>query len=144
MRDGFTDSVTEAVHYDITVECVDGYGKTHTLNATLGYRASDPYAVTMAFHVPGDTVVWTFGRELLTTGLRAPAGDGDVHVWHERDDVKGDRVLIELCSPDGQLLASARADDVRHFLTRTGRAVPYGAESEHLDIDLLLTHLLTA
>nr|WP_246144944.1 SsgA family sporulation/cell division regulator [Actinacidiphila oryziradicis] len=26
-------------------------------------------------------MTWTFARNLLAAGLRAPSGDGDVHIW---------------------------------------------------------------
>ncbi len=81
MRDAFKDSVTDDVNHDVTMDCVDACGNAHTLEATFGYTPSDPYAVTLTFHVPGEAVVWTFSRELLMLGLDEPAGDGDVHVW---------------------------------------------------------------
>lgn len=144
MRDAFKDSVTDDVFHDVTMDCVDSCGNAHTLEATLGYTATDPYAVTLTFNVPEDKVVWTFSRELLMLGLDEPAGDGDVHVWPETDSTGSAGVMIELCSPDGHLLALARTRDVRRFLTLSCRLVPVDSESQHLDIDGLLSQLFTA
>ena len=36
----------------------------------LRYETSDPYAVRLTFHLPGDApVTWVFGRELLIDGV---------------------------------------------------------------------------
>ncbi len=53
-------------------------------------------------------------------------------------------VMIQLCSPDGHLLALARTRDIRRFLTRSCRLVPVDSESAHLDIDALLNQLLAS
>lgn len=142
MRDAFKDSVTDDVNHDVTMDCVDSCGNAHTLEATLGYAPADPYAVTLSFHVPGEPVVWTFSRELLMLGLDEPAGDGDVHVWPETDSSGSAGVMIELCSPDGHLLALARTRDIRRFLTRSCMLVPVDSETTFLDIDGLLDQLL--
>jgi Streptomyces sporulation and cell division protein, SsgA len=146
MRDVFKESVAQDVRHDVTIECVDACGNAHTLDAAFGYDPKDPYAVTMTFYVPGDCVVWTFGRELLLTGLHDPAGDGDVHVWPEgdTDGSPASAVMVELCSPDGHLLALVRGTDVQRFLNRTYDLVPVGNEEAHLDLDSLLTQLLAS
>lgn len=146
MRDVFKDSVADDVRHDVTIECVDACGNPHTLEAAFGYDPKDPYAVTMTFYVPGDHVVWTFGRELLLTGIHDPAGDGDVHVWPEgeTDGSQASAVMVELCSPDGHLLALVRGNDVRRFLNRTYEHVPVGTEAAHLDLDGLVSQLLAS
>lgn len=144
MLDAYKDSVANDVSHDITMDCVDALGKAHTLDATLGYEPTDPYAVTLTFYVPGDSVVWTISRELLAAGLQEPAGDGDVHVWPETDALGQPTVLIELCSPDGHLLASAATRDIRYFLGRSFTMVPEGTEVEHFDVDSLLSRLLAS
>lgn len=146
MRDTFKESVADDVRHDVTMDCVDACGNAHTLEAAFGYDAKDPYAVTLTFYVPGDSVVWTFGRELLLSGLHDPAGDGDVHVWPEGDldGSPATAVMIELCSPDGHLLALVNGNDVRRFLNRTYALVPVGHEAKSLDLDGLLTLLLAS
>ncbi len=143
MLDAFKDSVANDVSHDISMDCVDALGKAHTLEATLGYEPTDPFAVTLTFYVPGDSVVWTFSRDLLADGLHEPAGDGDVHIWPELDVQGAPTVLIELCSPDGHLLASAAARDIRYFLARSYAVVADGAEEQHFDVESLLSRLLT-
>ena len=73
------------------------------LTASLHYRAEDPYAIRMAFHVGMDEPVeWIFARDLLAGGMTGPAGDGDVRVW-PADTPTGQRVLnLSLSSPFGQ------------------------------------------
>lgn len=42
----------------------------------LRYETSDPYAVRLTFHLPGDApVTWAFGRELLVDGVGRPCGE---------------------------------------------------------------------
>ena len=43
------------------------------LTASLHYRAEDPYAIRMAFHVGMDEPVeWIFARDLLAGGMTEP------------------------------------------------------------------------
>jgi hypothetical protein len=146
MRDVFKDYVADGARQDVVIDCVDAAGTQHLLNATFGYDPTDPYAVTLTFLLPEGDVVWTFGRDLLHTGMSEPAGDGDVHVWPETDD--DDRtttsLMIELCSPDGHLLANVDAAGVRAFLARSEECIPLGDEARHLDVDSLLTRLLAS
>ena len=53
------------------------------VRAELRYDIADPYAVQVSFHTGSDTdaVEWTFARSLLTEGVSAHAGEGDVRVW---------------------------------------------------------------
>ncbi len=136
------DSLRGSVRQEIAVDCVDASGNAHTLHAQLGYEVEDPYAVTLTFRVPGEDVVWTFGRELLAAGLVEPMGDGDVHVWPEHDHSSGAMIMIELCSPDGHLLAAAPAHAIHRFLLRSHSLVPVGQEAAYLDVDRLISALL--
>jgi hypothetical protein len=139
-RNTYSGSVTQPVSMD----CVDADGQAITLDAELGYYPADAYAVTATFRTPGGDVVWTFARELLTTGLTAPAGDGDVHVWPCLDASGRAVVIIELNSPDGELLVQAPTKDVYRFVNRTLAAVPAGSEGDFIDVDLLILQLLEA
>lgn len=134
------DHVTQSV----SMECVDGAGQVLSLDAVLGYAAGDPYAVTTTFRTPAGDVVWTFARELLIRGLTSPAGDGDVHVWPCLDSGGNAVVIVELNSPDGELLVQVPTKELYRFVNRTLAAVPVGSESDHLDLDQLIGQLMAA
>ena len=80
------------VAVDMTVECMDDRGVRHQLDVVLGYRRTDPYAVTMTF------LTGTGDLEAAATGLRATAGV-------ERVDV--DRHTLQLTCRDAPALVSA-------------------------------------
>jgi sporulation and cell division protein SsgA len=112
--------------------------------ASLRYDPADPYAVHVLFHPKspgGGSVRWSFARELLVTGLTQPVGLGDVRVWPWANSV-GDVVALALCSPDGSALFEVPRGVLVRFLRRTCAAVPRGRESEHLDIDTVVSRLL--
>jgi hypothetical protein len=116
------------------------------LTASLFYSTEDPYAVRIAFHVGLDEPVeWTFARDLLSMGIVGCEGMGDVRVWPSAGSVSGapGSVLnIELCSPFGRGHFEAEVKEISDFVRRTHEIVPAGAESDHLDIESELTHLL--
>lgn len=110
--------------------------------ARLTYRADDPYAVHITFHIGSDTPVhWTFARELLVEGVFRPCGHGDVRIWPTRTEGRG-AVLMALSSPDGDALLEAPAAQVSAWLERSLRVVPPGRESELLCVDDGLAELL--
>ena len=117
------------------------------IRAGLSYDAGDPYAVSVAFHTgslaSSDTVEWTFARQLLTDGVSAPAGEGDVRVWPTTAD--GEPVIcLSLSSPSGEALFEVPVPELVEFLTMTYVAVPTDAESQHVDVDAELALLLWA
>ena len=117
------------------------------VRAGLSYDAADPYAVTVAFHTgsgsAGEVVDWTFARQLLTDGVTAPVGQGDVQVWPSSD--AGEPVVcLSLSSPSGKALFEVPVPELVEFLTMTYAAVPTGSESEHVDVDAELALLLWA
>jgi hypothetical protein len=132
------------VSLDITVECMDERGMRHEIDTVLGYRSSDPFAVSMTFVTGEGDLVWTFGRDLLAQGVEAPNGEGDVHVAPALGVSGRAMVSIELSSPDGHLVLLARSSDVTDFLARTVAVVPQGSESEHFDVDLLINQVLAS
>ena len=136
-RNTFSGSVTQSVQMD----CVDSSGQAMSLAAELGYYPADPFAVTATFHTSGGDVVWTFARELLIGGLTAPAGEGDVHVWPCLDTAGRAMVIIELNSPDGELLVQVPSRELYRFVNRTLSAVPLGGEGDFLDLDQLILQL---
>jgi hypothetical protein len=115
---------------------------TVPLLATLEFAADDPYAIRMAFHVGNDEPVeWIFARELLTVGIERKVGDGDVQVWPAGQD--SDRTLhIALSSPFGNALFEVPLIPVADFLHKTYDIVAAGRESEFVDMDAELEHLL--
>jgi hypothetical protein len=113
------------------------------LPVSLRYSAADPYAVRAVFSGDGMEVEWVFARELLRSGLSAPVGDGDVHVWPSWGTGR-ELLMISLTSPDGQAVLEASAEDVRAFLDRTTAVVSDGDESKYLDLDAALTRLFSS
>lgn len=117
------------------------------VRAGMSYDAADPYAVTVAFHTgsgsTADVVQWTFARELLTDGVTAPVGMGDVRVWPCTSDSQP-VVCLSLSSPSGRALFEVPEPELIEFLTMTYVAVPTGSEGDQLDLSGELLHLLSA
>ena len=132
------------VTLDITVECIDERGIRHEIDTVLGYRSSDPFAVAMTFVTSDGDLVWTFGRDLLSRGVEAPVGEGDVHVAPAIGLSGRAMVSIELSSPDGHLVLLARSSDVNDFLARSVAVVPQGTESDYFDVDMLISQVLAS
>ncbi len=113
-----------------------------TLPAVLSYDRTDPFAVRMAFPAPatlrGTEVSWEFSRELLATGMDAPAGVGDVRVR----PFGYDRTVLEFHAAEGIAMVHVRTAELRRFLRRAQQLVPAGAEHRFLDLDRNLTDLL--
>jgi hypothetical protein len=127
---------------NVELEFVDPQGDTTTIDADLVFDPADPYAATMVFRTGVQEVRWTFGRELLVEGLYEPTGDGDVHVWPCLSSTGAAVVIIELCSPDGELLVQASSRKVHSFVTDMLASVPEGRESAFVDFDSELSALL--
>ncbi|MGW1762989.1 SsgA family sporulation/cell division regulator [Streptomyces sp. NPDC002073] len=110
--------------------------------ARLVYRADDPYAVHVVFHVGSNTPVnWTFARELLVEGVFRPCGHGDVRVWPTKIDSRA-VICVALSSPDGDALLEAPSAAVSAWLERTLHVVPPGSETDRLGLDDALAALL--
>ena len=117
------------------------------VRAGLRYDALDPYAVQVSFHTgapgDGDVVEWTFARALLSEGVSAPSGDGDVQVWPSSSGGLP-VVCLSLSSPSGKALFEVPLPELVEFLAQTYAAVPTGCESDHVDVDAELALLLWA
>ena len=117
------------------------------VRADLRYDACDPYAVQISFHTGpesrADVVQWTFARQLLSSGVTAPAGEGDVKVWPATGSGPA-VVCLALSSPSGRALFEVPLVDLVQFLGQSYEAVPTGAESTHVDVDAELALLLWA
>ena len=127
---------------NVELEFVDPQGTATSLDADLVFDPADPYAATMVFRTGVQEVRWTFGRELLIDGLYEPTGDGDVHVWPCLASDGSAVVIIELCSPDGELLVQAPARRVNAFVSQMVTSVPEGHEASYVDLDTELAQLL--
>jgi hypothetical protein len=132
------------VRETVSLEFVDHQGEASAIDADLVFDPADPYAVTMVFRTGVQEVLWTFGRELLVDGLYEPTGDGDVHVWPCLSSAGAAVVIIELSSPDGELLVQASSRKVTDFVAMMLREVPDGQESAFVDLDTELATLLGA
>ncbi|GAU67980.1 putative cell division protein [Streptomyces sp. NBRC 110611] len=130
------------VERELELELVLSPERSVPVPARLTYRADDPYAVHVTFHVGSDSpVTWTFARELLVEGVFRPCGQGDVRVWPRK--VNGRSVVgMALNSPDGEAVLEAPASAVSAWLERTLRLVPPGSEQGHLGLDKGLSELL--
>jgi Streptomyces sporulation and cell division protein, SsgA len=124
---------------DLTLQCIDPWGRPLDLPASFGYDPADPWAVWITFRSPNDEVRWAVGRDLLLQGLTDPAGEGDIRLWPSIDEDGRAAVVMELCSPAGQLVAQLRTSELYRFLTRSLAAVPRG--TEWIDLDLMVASL---
>ncbi len=132
---------TEFSH-NITLTCLDPWGREVTVPTTLGYRSNDPYALSMVFHSAAGDVEWIVSRTALLQGLATSCGEGDFKV-HPHVEPDGRAVVIlDFSSPDGHLVAHAESAEIQSFLARTFVAVPVGTESDHIDLDALVADLL--
>ncbi|HEY5336476.1 MAG TPA: SsgA family sporulation/cell division regulator [Mycobacteriales bacterium] len=137
-------TATVTAELELALVAPDGQGLP--VAAVLRYEAVDPYAVRLGFHTGVDEIVeWTFARQLLTDGVTARVGEGDVQVWPSNGtatDVAEAAVCLSLCSPSGAALFEAALNAVVEFLSRTYCAVPVGSESDFIDVDAELALLL--
>lgn len=144
MMDFSTNTSPLTVTQAFSLELIDPTGAVTPIEAELQYDAADPYAVTTVFMTGATRVRWTFGRDLLASGLYEPSGDGDVHVWPCLDSDGLAVVIIELSSPDGEALVQARTGDLSSFVERMSKAVEPGTESDHVDVDAALAAIFIA
>lgn len=118
------------------VEFIRPDGSVEPMNVDLHYRSDDPHAVTMRFQARDQESIWLVGRELLSDGLLAPTGIGDVRLRPDHGDV----LVLELFTEDSHAVFHLSADELGRFLDSTYAVVPAGQEV--LDFELLLKDLL--
>jgi hypothetical protein len=107
------------------------------LPVLLRYSADDPYAVRLVLLPDGtgdESVDWLFARSLLTEGLTAPVGQGDVRV-----QVVGREVAVELAGEASVLLP---LDGLVEFLADSYEVVATGSESCAAQLDRELARML--
>lgn len=117
-------------------------GGRRWIAVSLSFDPADPWAVALDMYVGLSPVRWTFGRELLVDGIHEPVGQGDVLVSPSLDDAGRAVVVIELRSPDGSFVGQLPARDVSAFVHAVLETVPAGAETAHLDLDVLVARVL--
>ena len=101
------------------------------VRARLRYTTHDPYAVAMGFAIDECTPVeWVFARDLLIAGISRPSGVGDVHVFPA-----GDKIVIDLASPDGTARLVADPAALTRFVSKMLSAVPVGTEDRYSNFD---------
>ena len=134
----------QVVTENVELEFVDPQGEATSIDADLVFDPADPYAATMVFRTGVQEVLWTFGRELLVEGRYEPTGDGDVHVWPCLSSDGAAVVIVELCSPEGEVLVQTSTRGVDAFVSAMLSSVPAGQEGVHLDFDDELAELLAS
>ncbi|WP_327707706.1 SsgA family sporulation/cell division regulator [Streptomyces sp. NBC_00464] len=134
--------MSTVIEQSVQARMVASAPQMETLPAVLTYDRTDPFAVRMAFPAPatleGTEVSWEFSRELLTSGMDAPAGVGDVRVR----PFGYDRTVLEFHAAEGIAMVHVRTAELRRFLRRAQELVPAGDERRFLDLDRSLTDLL--
>ena len=138
---------TTSVSTELQLRLVVPGAASLPVRAGLRYDVADPYAVQVSFHTgsgsDSEIVEWTFARQLLTDGVTAPVGEGDVQAWPSAS-AGLPVVCLSLSSPSGKALFEVPLPELVDFLGQTYAAVPTGAESQHVDVDAELALLLWA
>ncbi|MGH3802277.1 MAG: SsgA family sporulation/cell division regulator [Pseudonocardiaceae bacterium] len=99
------------------------------------YCTDDPFAVTLEIQTRGNRCVdWVLARELLVTGISAPAGIGDVRMRPAQLG-EWEVTLVEIRSLDGHAVLEVDRDLLRQFVEATIELVPLGDESTAVDMD---------
>lgn len=128
---------------DLVLRCVDAQGDFSEVPAGFAYDPSEPYAVRVTLPWAGGTLRWAICRSLVSRGLTDPVGEGDVQLRPSTDRAGSGVVVLDLWSHEGHVVAEVSTRALYRFLTRTLAAVPFGSEHEHLDIDALISELLS-
>lgn len=126
----------------VTLRCLDLDAGLMEIEARFEYDARDPFAVWITFEDGRNCIRWAVCRSLLSLGLTDPAGEGDLQLWPSVDEDGRGVVVLEFCSPDGHLAVQASTRELYRFLTRTLAVVPFGTESQVLDLDSVIEDLL--
>ncbi|WP_425831639.1 SsgA family sporulation/cell division regulator [Streptomyces fractus] len=131
----------QAVQAEVMMSFLVSEELSFRIPVELRYESTDPYAVRLTFHLPGDApVTWAFGRELLVDGVNGASGEGDVQVTPvERvggtvGEMPGE-VHIRLQVGADQALFRAGVAPLVAFLDRTDKLVPLGQEETGADFE---------
>lgn len=133
----------DTINYPIPVLLRESANHWHHVPATFSYDKKDPLAITTAFGVDsGETVSWTWARDLLREGISEPTGEADVIVYPGELDNAVGYVAIHLTSPVSESTFYVPEKQVTDFVDKTTMIVPVGQETEHLDIDATIAQIL--
>lgn len=113
------------------------------VNSVADYVAEDPLAVSVTFSPgEGEDSTWILGRDLLLEALSGEegrsVGEGDVKCI-----LMGERLFLQLSSPDGHATLSAPRSEMDNFIKLTLATVPQGQEFSAIDMDRELAVLLS-
>jgi hypothetical protein len=111
------------------------HGQATPIVTRWGYRACDPFAVTLAVRIQqGHWIEWLVARDLVVQALDAATGEGDVRMT-PRTASGYDVVEVEIRSTDGRAVLEVDYDLLHRFVHSTLDVVALGQESAHVDID---------
>jgi hypothetical protein len=136
-------TMSAVIEHTVQARLITGEDTDLPVPVVFRYDPQDPFAVRVAFPAEaaldgGGEVVWTFARDLLDDGLRAPAGEGDVLLWP-----CGPRHLVlELRATEGLALVEMGSGGLQGFLHACYASVPRGEEFAFDRLDQGLTALL--
>ena len=114
------------------------------LTGELRYDPSDPFAVSLAIGVErGEPIGWTFARDLLSAGVTAPTGEGDITVEPAGTELgHEERAMRITLATDCLATLLVSLDRVVEFLVETYALVPTGTELDRVDLDAEIAALL--
>lgn len=121
---------------------ITGDSRQIPVPVSLRYVSADPLAVHVHFlpHVfhHDRSMIWTFARDLLAEGLRAPAGIGDVRIW----PCGSFHTIVELDTVEGLAMVRFETAVLRRFLHDSYKVVAAGREETSAALELSLASLL--
>jgi hypothetical protein len=114
------------------------------LSGELRYDPSDPFAVSLAIGTEcGEPVIWTFARDLLSAGVTAASGEGDITIEPAGTDIgHEERALRVTLATDCLATMLVSMDRVVEFLVETFALVPTGTELDRVDFDAEIAALI--
>ncbi|MFD3530369.1 SsgA family sporulation/cell division regulator [Streptomyces sp. NPDC058664] len=108
----------------------------------IRHLPDDPLAVRLDFAPTDDseqsTTTWAFARSLLTEGVDAPTGEGDVRVWPEG----AYETHVQLHTGRGRCVVRFRSAALRSFLARTELWSPGVDHQVEAELDRFLATIL--
>jgi hypothetical protein len=111
------------------------YGQESPLLTRWSYRSDDPFAVMMSISRPsGRWIDWLLSRDLLISGLAAPAGIGDVRIAPFTDE-EFDVLEVRIGDDEGFASLEFDRDLIERFLDASFEIVPVGDESGVIDVE---------
>jgi hypothetical protein len=113
------------------------------VGAELRYAADDPYAVAVTLRDEVGTR-YEVARTLLAQAITGAAGAGDARAWPVVDEHGRSPVVLHLRRDDHEVVLELLTTELDRFLGRTLALVPFGTESEHVDVDAVVMQLLSS